>query len=209
MRLPTGTEPVSDTLRTMGEAISVSEISAGFAGQDAERAWRQPGIDQRLADGKAGAGRLGGGAGDDRAAGRQRRRDLARRQQGREVPRRERERRRRPAGRSRSAARRRCGREWSGRRCAWPPRRTTRTGRRRPVVSPRASASGLPVSVLIMPGDVVDALADQLGGPAQDRGALPGRHLAPGLEAALAALASAASMSLAVGRGDARRPSAP
>ena len=90
--------------------------------------------------------RVLGRLGDHRAAGGQRRRDLARDHRRREVPRRDGgdhadrllHREHAPARAPARGSRRR----W----CAWPPRRTTRRSWRAYSTSPRPSASGLPCS---------------------------------------------------------------
>ena len=89
--LPTATEPVSETLRTTGEAISASASFADGPVMTVIDARRHTGVDQGLGELEAGARCLGGRSGNDRAAGGERRGDLSRREKRRKIPGRQRQ----------------------------------------------------------------------------------------------------------------------
>ena len=135
--------------------------------------------------------RLLGGLQHHRAAGRQRRRGLARDHRGREVPRRD-------AGddadRLRTTTMRRSGQRATGscrRRRAWPPRRTTRGTTRAYSISPRASASGLPCSARHQRGQLVDRFraSDRTSGAGCGRGRWRCARATPAGRASAAAIA--------------------
>ena len=75
--------------RDLRDAGVVHQGGAGLAvaGEHVQRALRQPGLERELAEAQRGQRRLLGRLQDDRAAGRERRRDLPGRHQQREVPR--------------------------------------------------------------------------------------------------------------------------
>jgi hypothetical protein len=80
---------VKDSLRTIGLPVSSPPIARGAAGDDVEHAARQAGALREFGQRQRGERRLLGRLHDHRAAGGQRRRDLARDHRRREVPRRD------------------------------------------------------------------------------------------------------------------------
>ena len=87
MRLPTAVEPVNATLSMPGCAASAAPGRRPVAGDDVERAWREPGLERELGQPQRGERRVLGGLEHDAAAGGERRPDLPHRHQQRKVPR--------------------------------------------------------------------------------------------------------------------------
>ena len=87
MRLPTAVDPVKATLSMPGCAASAAPARRSVAGDDVERARREPGLERELRQPQRGERRVLGGLEHDAAAGRERRADLPHRHQQRKVPR--------------------------------------------------------------------------------------------------------------------------
>ena len=128
---PTSVEPVNESLRTTGLAVSSPPIATGSPVSTLKTPAGKPGLLGQRRQRQRGQRRLLGGLDDDRAAGRQCRGDLARDHRQREVPRRD---RRADADRLLDDHQPLVGDAspgWSRHRCACLPRRTTRRTRRR------------------------------------------------------------------------------
>ena len=88
--LPTGIDPVNDTLRMIGEAIRCVDTSCGTPNTMASTPFGRPASMQRARHRQRRTGGFLGGLEDAAAAGGQRRADLARRIAERKIPRRKR-----------------------------------------------------------------------------------------------------------------------
>ena len=200
---PTSVEPVNDSLRSRGSSNSgsIDLRPACDVVTTLSTPGRQAGLLEDLRQREHRQRRLLRRLDDHRAAGGDRRPDLAGAHRQREVPRRDQQARPdRLAHRQQARLAVRADRR-SGRRSAPPPRRTSAGTRPRRSTSPRASASGLPISSVISSARSSVALDDQLERAAQDLAALT-RRVRPHPACASAAAASASIASALAGVGD-------